>query len=183
MQFHKKIIEGVYVIEPERIEDHRGMFARVYCSNEIKKIDHVKPIVNINHSATSKKGTIRGMHFQVHPKAEIKIVKCIKGSIFDVIIDLRKGSSTFLQWYGVILSAENMKMLYVPERFAHGFQSLKDNIEMIYCTTEFFSLENERGIRFDDPKIKIDWPLKITDISQKDKNLVLLSNDFEGLEV
>ncbi|MFX1310998.1 MAG: dTDP-4-dehydrorhamnose 3,5-epimerase [Promethearchaeota archaeon] len=183
MKFISKDINGVYLIEPEPFKDHRGMFARVYCSNEFKQINHTKPIVNINHSATTHKGSIRGMHFQNPPKAEIKIIKCIKGSIFDVAIDLRKGSPTFLQYCSEILSAENMKMLYVPEGFAHGFQSLEDNIEMIYYTTEFYSPENEGGIRYNDPKISIEWPLEVTDISVKDKNLKLLNEGYKGIEV
>ena len=122
-------------------------------------------------------------HFQHPPKAEVKIIKCIKGSIFDVAIDIRKDSPTFLKFHGEILSAENMKMLYVPEGFAHGFQSLEDDIEMIYYTTEFYSPENENGIRYSDPKVSIKWPLEVTDISEKDKNLKLITDDFEGIEV
>ena len=183
MKFKNTKIDGVFVIEPEPFKDHRGMFARVYCSNEIKEIGHNKPIVNINHSATTHKGSIRGMHYQNPPKAEIKIIKCIKGSILDVAIDLRKGSPTFLQYYSEILSAENMRMLYVPEGFAHGFQSLEDNIEMIYYTTEFYSPEYEGGVSYNDPKISIEWPIEVTDISEKDKNLKLLDDEFKGIEV
>ncbi len=183
MKFNKTKIKDVYIIEPEPFKDHRGMFARVYCKNEFKEIGHSKDIININHSATALKGSIRGMHFQYPPKAEIKIVKCINGSIFDVAIDLRKDSPTFLKYHGEVLSAENMKMFYVPEGFAHGFQSLEDNIEMIYYTTEFYSPENEGGIRYNDPQVKIEWPLTVTDISEKDKNQKLLSDDFKSIEV
>jgi len=183
MKFINTKIEGVHVIEPTPFKDHRGMFARVFCKNELREIGHDKEIVNINHSATSKKGSIRGMHFQYPPKAEIKIFKCIKGSILDIAIDLRKNSPTFLQYHGEVLSAENMKMLYVPEGFAHGFQSLEDDIEIIYSTTEFYSPENESGVRFNDPKIGIKFPLEVTDISEKDKNQKLLSDDFKGIDV
>ncbi len=183
MKFFKTKIKDVYVIEPEPFRDHRGMFARVFCKNDIKKIGHYKEIVNINHSVTKKKGSIRGIHFQYPPKAEIKIIKCIKGSIFDVAIDLRKNSKTFLKYHSEILSAKNMKMLYIPEGFAHGFQSLEKDVELIYFTTEFYSPENEGGVRYNDPKIGIKWPLEISDISEKDKNLKLISEVFKDIEV
>ena len=176
-------IKGVYVIIPNPFKDHRGMFARVFCKNEFQEIGHSKEIVNINHSATKMKASIRGMHFQYPPKAEVKIIKCIKGSIFDVAIDLRKNSETFLNYYHEVLSADNMKMLYVPEGFAHGFQSLEDDIEMIYYTTEFYSPEHEGGIRYNDPKVNVEWPLEVTDISEKDKNQNLLSDNFKGIKV
>ncbi|MFX0186799.1 MAG: dTDP-4-dehydrorhamnose 3,5-epimerase [Candidatus Hodarchaeota archaeon] len=183
LKFFDTDIKDVYIIKPDPFIDHRGMFARVFCKEEFKEISHDKEIVNINHSATKIKGSIRGMHFQNPPKAEIKIIKCIKGSIFDVAIDLRKNSPTFLKHHSEILSAKNMKMLYVPEGFAHGFQSLEDDVEMIYYTTEFYSPESENGVRYSDPKIAINWPLDVTDISEKDNNLKLLTDDFEGLEV
>jgi dTDP-4-dehydrorhamnose 3,5-epimerase len=182
-KFMETDIKGVYVIVPKPFKDHRGMFARIFCKNEFKEIGHEKEIVNINHSATELKGSIRGMHFQYPPKAEIKIVKCIKGSIFDVAIDLRRESETFLSYHGEILSADNMKMLYVPEGFAHGFQSLEDNIEMIYYTTEFYSPEFEGGVRYNDPSIKIEWPLEVTDISDKDRKHTLKNGNFKGIEV
>lgn len=183
MKFTKTNIKDLYLIEPEPFLDERGMFARVFCREEFKEINHSKEIVNINHSSTKKKGSIRGMHFQYPPKAEIKIVRCIKGSIFDVAIDLRKDSTTFLNYYGEILSANNMKMLYVPEGFAHGFQSLENNIEINYYTTEFYSPQDEGIVRYDDSKIGIEWPLEITDISDKDKNKAFLSDNFIGIEV
>ena len=159
------------------------MFARVFDKNEFKEIGHTKQIININHSSTVEKGSIRGMHFQYPPNAEIKIVKCMKGSILDVAIDVRKDSLTFLQYHAEVLSAENMNMLYVPEGFAHGFQSLEDNVEMIYYTTEFYSPESEGGIRYCDPKVGIQWPLEVTDISDKDKNQKLIDDDFKPVEV
>jgi len=182
MKFHQTFFKGAYVIEPEPFEDHRGKFSRIFCQEELKQIDHHKQIVQINHSVTKQKGAIRGMHFQKHPKAEIKIVKCIQGTVFDVIIDLRNGSDTFLKWYGKILSAENMKMMYVPEGFAHGFQTLESNCELLYFHTEFYSPEYEGGIRYDDPLINISWQSEPIDISMKDQNYPLLSQDFEGFE-
>ena len=183
MKFTKTKIKDLYLIEPEPFLDDRGMFVRVFCREEFKEINHSKEIVNISHSSTKKKGSIRGMHFQYPPKAEIKIVKCINGSIFDVAIDLRKDSTTFLKYYGEILSADNMKMLYVPEGFAHGFQSLENNIEIIYYTTEFYSPQDEGIVRYDDSKIGIEWPLEITGISDKDKNNAFSSDNFKGIEV
>jgi len=183
MKFIESKIQNVYIIEPEPFIDNRGMFARVFGKNEFKEIGHSKEIVNINHSITKKKGSIRGMHFQYPPKAEIKIVRCFKGTIHDVAIDIRKDSPTFLQYHSEILSADNMKMLYIPEGFAHGFQALNDNIEMIYFTTEVYSAEKEGGIRYNDPKIDIKWSLEVTDISKKDKELKLLKNDFKGIKV
>ncbi len=183
MKFHETGIKGVYLIEPEPFKDHRGMFARVYCSNEFKEIGHTKQIVNINHSSTVEKGSVRGMHFQYPPNTEIKIVKCIKGSILDVGIDIRENSPTFLRYHAEVLSAENMNMLYIPEGFAHGFQSLENNIEMIYYTTEFYSPESEGGVKYCDPKVGIQWPLEVTDISDKDKNQKLVDDDFKPIKV
>jgi dTDP-4-dehydrorhamnose 3,5-epimerase len=121
------------------------------------------------------------MHFQYSPKAEIKMIKCMRGSVYDVIIDLRQDSSTFLKWYGEVLSAENMKMMYVPEGFAHGFQTLEENCELLYLHTEFYSPEHEGGVRYNDPKLEIKWPLEVTDISEKDRKYSLLGEDFEGI--
>jgi len=183
MKFIKTKLKDLYIIEPEPFEDDRGRFYRILCKNELKEIGHTKEIVQINHSLTTQKGVIRGMHFQYPPKAEIKLVKCINGKVFDVAIDLRKNSPTFLKYHSEILSADNMKMFYVPEGFAHGFQSLEDDIEMIYYTTEFYSPECEGGVRFNDPKINIEWPLEVSDISEKDKNLTLITEDFKQIEV
>ena len=183
MKFFETKLKNVYIIEPEPFIDERGKFYRVFCENELKKIGHTKKIVQINQSLTKQKGAIRGMHFQYPPKAEIKIVKCVSGSIFDVAIDLRENSPTFLQWHGEILSAENMKMMVIPEGFAHGFQALKDNCEIIYFVSEFYSPENEEGVRYNDPKINIKWPLEVTDISEKDKNQNLLDDNYKGIPI
>lgn len=174
-------LKGAFIIEPEPFEDTRGRFSRIFCKKEFQAIGLEKDIAQVNHSVTVQKGAIRGMHFQRPPMAEIKMVKCLRGSVFDVIIDLRKGSSTFLKWHGEILSAENMKMMYVSEGFAHGFQTLEEDSELLYFHTEFYSSEHEGGVRFDDPLINIQWPMEITDISEKDRNHPLLSQDFEGI--
>jgi len=181
MNFIPTPLRGSYIIEPEPFTDERGWFARYYCRNEFEEIGHHKEWVQLNHSVSYKKGTIRGMHFQKQPFAEIKMVKCIAGSIYDVIIDLRKDSETFLQWFGTELSAENKKMLYIPEGFAHGFQCLSDNCELIYHHSEFYKPEAEAGIRFDDPQVKIEWPFSMTMISPRDEQHPWLDKNFKGI--
>ena len=181
MIFTPTEMAGSFVIDVDPFTDERGWFARFYCKNEFEKIGHNKEWVQLNHSSTNKRGTIRGMHFQMKPFAEIKMVKCIAGSIYDVIVDLRNGSSTFLQWFGIVLSAENKKMLYIPEGFAHGFQSLEDNCELIYHHSEFYTPAAEAGIPFDDPRINIQWPLPATNLSVRDKNHPYLNENFNGI--
>jgi dTDP-4-dehydrorhamnose 3,5-epimerase len=175
-------LQDAFVIEPEPVTDDRGLFTRVFCQNEVQSILQGKNIVQINHSTTRQKGAVRGMHFQYPPKAETKMVKCLRGSVFDVIIDLRKDSPAFLKWHGEILSSENMKMMYIPEGFAHGFQTMEGNCELLYLHTEFYSPEHEGGVRYNDPKIGIKWPLEVTDVSERDKNHPLLAEDFLGIE-
>ena len=182
MRFLKTEIKDLYIIEPTPFIDNRGKFFRVFCKNELKEINHSKEIVNINLSQTKKKGAIRGMHFQYPPKAEIKIVSCISGSVQDVAIDLRKNSITFLKWYSVVLSAKNMKTFYIPEGFAHGFQTLEDNSEVLYFVTEFYYPKLEGGVVYNDPKINIKWPLEITEISDKDRQIKFLDSDYKGIE-
>ena len=181
MRINKLVLEGAFVIEPEPSTDDRGLFARIFCKEELQSILHGKSIVQVNHSMTRHKGAIRGMHFQRPPTAEIKMVKCLRGSVFDVMIDLRRDSSTFLKWHGEILSAENTKMMYIPEGCAHGFQILEQNSELLYLHTEFYSPEYEGGVRYDDPMITISWPLEVMDISKRDQNHPLLSHDFKGI--
>ena len=180
MIFNELPLKDAYIIRPTPFEDHRGKFSRLFCQNELKQIGHHKEIVQINHSITKQKGAVRGMHFQKPPRAEIKIVKCINGSVFDVIVDLRKNSSTFLQWHGEILSAENMKMMYVPEGFAHGFQTLENNVELLYFHTEFYDTKYESGLKYDDPMVNISWKLEPVDLSLKDQNYPLFS---EGITI
>jgi len=140
-------------------------------------------LVQINHSLSRKIGATRGMHFQYPPRAEIKLVKCIKGAVYDVIVDIRKGSPSFLKWHGIELSETNMKMIYIPEGFAHGFQVLRADSELIYLHTEFYAPDYEGALRYDDPLLNIQWPLQVTDISEKDKKHPLLDSNFEGLEL
>lgn len=179
-------IEEIKVITPEPFYDERGFFSRIFCQKEMsqKEISSTKEnliIEQINNSFTKKKGTIRGLHFQYPPHAEIKIVKCIKGKIFDVGVDLRVGSPTFLKWHGEILSEENQKMLVIPEGFAHGFQTLEEDSEIIYFNTKFYCKEAEGALRYDDPKIGIQWPEKVTVISEKDLKNPYIDEKFKGI--
>ena len=173
---------GAYVIEFEPLRDERGLFARTFCQREFAKIGFDRQIVQINHSITSQKGTIRGMHYQQPPACEIKIIRCVLGAIFDVMVDLRLASNTFLQWFGVELSKGNTSMVYIPEGFAHGFQTLTDNAELIYLHSAFYSPEYECGLRFDDPALSIVWPLPVSVISAKDKSYPLIDRSFKGIE-
>jgi dTDP-4-dehydrorhamnose 3,5-epimerase len=168
MKIQNTKIDGVKVICSDPFRDERGFFNRIFCQKELEAVRPGIVIAQINHSMTKLKGTIRGMHFQYPPHAEMKIVRCIKGSIFDVAVDLRKGSPTFLQWHGEVLSADNMKALVIPEGCAHGVQSLEDDIEMVYMSTAFFCKEAESAIRYNDPKVNIQWPVAITVVSEQD---------------
>jgi len=181
MIFTATPLEGSYVVGLSPFSDERGWFARYYCKNSFAEIGHTKEWVQMNHSVSYRKGTIRGMHFQVEPFREIKMVRCIAGSVFDVIIDIRKDSATFLQWFGIELSAENKKMLYMPEGFAHGFQCLSDNCELLYHHSEFYQPAAEAGIRYDEPLIGINWPLPVSVLSDRDAEHPLLNKDFKGV--
>ncbi|WP_300464819.1 dTDP-4-dehydrorhamnose 3,5-epimerase [Desulfobacula sp.] len=181
MKFTRLKLNGAFVIEPEPHGDQRGKFARIVCMDELKQIGHTRQIVQINQSWTHKKGTVRGMHFQYAPKKEIKLVKCIQGAVFDVLVDLRKNSSTLLQWQGEILTSQNMKMMYIPEGFAHGFQTLAEDCELMYFHTEYYSPEHEGAVRYDDPLAGITWPENITQVSERDLQHPLLKKDFKGI--
>ncbi|MDE1191947.1 MAG: dTDP-4-dehydrorhamnose 3,5-epimerase [Arachidicoccus sp.] len=167
-------LEGSYIIEPETKGDNRGWFMRSFDKNEFAQIGFYGEWVQMNHSFTAGKGAIRGLHFQKTPYEEIKLVRCIAGSVFDVAVDLRKHSATYLQWFGTELSAQNKKSFYIPEGFAHGFQTLTENAELIYCHSQYYKPEYESGLRYNDPKINIQWPLQLTVISERDKNHSLL---------
>jgi dTDP-4-dehydrorhamnose 3,5-epimerase len=170
MIFTETKLSSAYVIEIEKIEDERGFFARTFDKNEFSKIGLDSEFVQSSISINNKRGTIRGMHYQNKPYEESKIVRCTKGSIFDVIIDLRPNSKTFKEWFSVELSEENHKMLYVPKGFAHGFQTLKDDTEVYYKITEVYDKKSSKGILFTDPTFQINWPLVVTIISERDKN-------------
>lgn len=174
MIFRKTKLSGAFIIDLEPFQDQRGLFARTFCQKEFAAMGHRKDFVQFNHSRTTQKGTIRGLHYQKAPHAEIKLIRCIRGAVYDVIVDLRKDSPSFLEYIGIELSAENMRMIYVPEGFAHGFQTLENNTELIYHHTAFYFPDAEGGLKFDDPKLGIEWPLPTTEISEKDNKYALL---------
>jgi dTDP-4-dehydrorhamnose 3,5-epimerase len=169
MLFQPTKLAGAYLISLQKVEDERGFFARSWCVQEFEVKGLDTSLVQCNISYNKRRGTLRGMHYQAAPFAETKLVRCTAGAIYDVIIDLRPDSSTFLQWMGVILSAENHLMLYVPEGFAHGFQTLEDHSEVSYQMSEFYAPAYARGLRWDEPMFKIEWPLAVTVISAKDQ--------------
>ena len=181
MIFNETPLKGCFVITSEPFTDERGWFARTYCKNEFNTIGHQGEWVQLNHSFTARAGTLRGMHYQLPPFSEIKLVRCIAGTVYDVVIDIRSGSSTFLQWFGVEISAANKKMIYIPEGFAHGFQALEDNSELIYHHTQFYTPGVEGGIRYNEPKIKIEWPMTVTGISERDGHHPFLEENYKGL--
>lgn len=179
--FMQTPLSGVWIAKRKILEDNRGAFSRLFCADEFREIGLDKPIVQINHSITKIKGAVRGLHFQYPPHAETKIVSCLKGEIFDVAVDLRQGSETFLSWHGERLSAKNQKSIIIPEGFAHGFQILEDECELLYFHTAFYSKEKESAIHYADPKIGISWPLPVTNISEKDKTYPFIENNFKGI--
>jgi len=170
MNFIETPLKGAFIIELEEKVDERGFFARIFCKNEFNKFNLESNFVQINNKFTYTKGTFRGFHYQNYPNAEDKIIRCICGAMFNVIIDLRKDSETYCKWFGKELTATNRKMLYVPKGFENGMLTLEDNTEDIYLTTAFYSPGAEKGIRWDDPLFKIDWPIEPIIISDKDKS-------------
>ncbi len=169
MKFIETELKGAFIIEINQLTDERGFFGRSWCKQEMEEHGLNGHVVQANTSFSKTKGTLRGMHYQKHPHEETKLIRCTKGAIYDVIVDLRKDSPTYLRWFGIELSDTNYKMLYVPEKFAHGFITLTDDAEVTYLVTEFYTPGAEAGIRFNDPKLKIDWPLEATVISEKDR--------------
>lgn len=168
MIFIEADLRGAYIIEPEPFADNRGFFARIWCQREFSARGLAAELKQTNISFNNRAGTLRGMHYQVAPYQETKLVRCTKGAIYDVIIDLRPESPTFMQWMGAELSDSNHKMLYVPKDFAHGFQTLTDDVEISYQVSEFYTPGAERGIRWDDPSFGVAWPLPVSVISEKD---------------
>ena len=170
MLFKETKLKGAFVVELEPFEDERGFFTRSFCRKEFEKQGLNSNIVQCNISYNKKKGTLRGMHYQVAPYEEAKLVSCTNGSIYDVIIDLRPNSPTYCKWIAVELSANNHKMFYIPEGFAHGFQTLKDNTTVFYQMTEFYHPKSAKGIRWNDSAFQIKWPISDLIISEKDRD-------------
>lgn len=176
MRFIQTSLAGAYLIEPEAISDGRGFFARSYCAKEFAGHGLNVSSVQCNISYNKKRGTLRGMHFQRQPNAEAKLVRCTAGAIYDVIIDMRKDSPTFSRWVGYELTASNHTALYIPEGFAHGFQTLVDDSEVLYQMFNFFAPESAGGVRWDDPAFNIAWPVESPVMSDKDRSYP----DFDG---
>ena len=176
-------IAGVIVIESTVIADHRGAFTRLFCEQALCGILGARRIVQINHSRTNAVGAIRGMHYQKAPYAEMKLIRCLKGQVWDVVVDLRAHSPTFRQWHAEELSAENVRMIVIPEGCAHGYQVLERESELHYLHTAFYTPAAEGGVRDNDPFLGITWPLPATEISQRDLEHPFLSTTFKGLEL
>lgn len=176
-------IEGVAIVETEVFVDQRGAFARLFCEEALTERVGSRRIVQINNSFTSFSGTVRGMHFQYPPYAEMKLVRCTRGSVWDVAIDLRAESPTFLQWHAVVLNEANARMLIIPEGCAHGFQVLEPGSVLLYLHTAAYAPEAEDGVAYDDPKLGISWPLPVTNLSTRDLCHPPISPNFSGIKV
>ncbi len=177
-------IAGLNVLQRQPIGDKRGYLERLFCANDLHPVlAQDKTIVQINHTLTEKKHTLRGMHFQYPPHAETKLVSCIAGEVYDVAIDMRTGSPTFLQWHAVVLTDENHKTLLIPEGFAHGFQTLTDNCELLYFHTAAYQSDCEGGLHPQDPRLSIQWPQPVTGLSQRDQSHTFLNDTFKGVEL
>ncbi len=180
---HGTPLKGLKLIHRKPIGDSRGYLERLFCAEELKKLIPGKGIAQINHSLSSKRGTVRGMHFQRPPHAETKFVSCLRGEVFDVAVDLRRDSPTFLHWHAELLSADNHKTLLIPEGFAHGFQTLTEDCEMLYFHTATYHSSAEGGLNAQDPHLAINWPLPMTEQSTRDMAHSILTKDFAGLVV
>ena len=174
MKFNETKLQGAFIVALEPRRDHRGFFSRTFCAREFAEHNLKPAVAQCNLSYNYSQGTLRGMHYQLAPATETKFIRCTKGAIYDVIIDMRPDSDTYLQHIAVELSAENRLALYVPEMFAHGYQALTDDTEIIYQVSEFYTPNQEQGLRYDDPVLGIEWPLPISEISEKDANWALL---------
>jgi len=170
MIFTKTTIPGAFVIDSERLEDERGFFARIWCQREFNAHGLNSELAQCNISYNRRKGTLRGMHYQVAPNAEARIVRCTSGAVHDVIVDLRPDSASFKNWFSIELTADNRRMLYIPEGLAHGFLTLRDDTELFYQMSKFYSPDSARGVRWNDPAFNIEWPEKVQVIVERDRN-------------
>lgn len=182
-EFHDLPLSGLKLVQRKPIADARGFFARFYCADEFRAAGVDKPVAQINHTFTRKKGAVRGLHFQHPPHAETKIVSCLSGEVFDVAVDLRSGSSTFLRWHGEILSAENQRSLLIPEGFAHGFQTLSEDCELLYLHTMPFHPAAEGALNIAEPALAIRWPLPVGEMSERDRAHPFIDTHFSGIRL
>lgn len=174
---------GLKVIQRKLIEDSRGFLSRFFCANEFNAYGFNKAVSQINHTLTRQKGAVRGLHYQQPPHTEVKLVSCLRGEVFDVAVDLRKNSPTFLQWHGEVLSENNQRSFLIPEGFAHGFQTLTEDCELIYLHSAPYIKEAEAALNVTDPKLDIAWPLNMTELSERDRLHPMIKLDFEGIAV
>jgi len=182
MTVHSTPLAGLTLIETTPLGDERGRFVRVFCEDDLAALRSDLHFPQINLSSTFARGTVRGMHFQRPPMAEAKLIRCVRGRVFDVAVDLRIGSATFLNWHSVELDADSSQQVFIPEGFAHGFQSLTDDVQLLYMHTAPWAREHEGVLRHDDPALAIDWPLPVTAISAKDRSAPLLDAGFAGID-
>jgi dTDP-4-dehydrorhamnose 3,5-epimerase len=183
LNFHATEIEGCYLIEAGKATDDRGWFLRLFDEGAFKEIGFTEKIVQINQANNRKRGTLRGMHYQISPHAETKIVSCLSGKLWDVAVDLRKNSQTFLKWTSVELSSDQSKIFMIAKGCAHGYVTLEDDTTVLYFHSEVYSPQQERGINYLDPTLKIEWKGAIAIVSDRDKNLPFLEKDFEGISL
>lgn len=176
-------LDGLKLIERQSRGDSRGFLSRLFCAEELAAAGWSKPVMQINHTFTAKLGTVRGMHFQRPPAQEIKLVSCIRGEVWDVVVDVRSGSPTFLHWHAERLSGNNCRALLVPEGFAHGFQALTDDVELLYCHSATFDAAAEAGLNPLDERLAINWPVSITEVSDRDANHPLIGCDYHGVKL
>lgn len=183
MKIHPTALAGVVVVDSEPYADQRGTFARLFCERELTQILGDRRIVQINHSCTHAVGAIRGLHYQHPPHAEMKLVRCLKGRVWDVAVDLRRGSPTFLQWHAEKLTPDNQRLFVIPEGCAHGFQALEPDSELLYLHTAFYAPQAEGAVRFDDPRLGISWPLPVADLSPRDRVHPPLDGTYTGISL
>ena len=183
MQITNTIIDDLRIAKFDSQVDLRGSFARLFCADKLQFVIGNRKILQINRSVTKKAGSIRGLHFQYPPNAEMKLVRCLNGKIWDVAVDLRLNSPTFLRWHAQELSSVNSKMMIIPEGFAHGFQVLEPDSELLYLHTSYYNPKSEGGLCYDDPALDIDWPLPVSDISARDSSYTHLETNFRGIVI
>lgn len=180
---HPTPIAGLQVLERKPLGDARGYFERMFCDDELAGLLGGRRVAQINHSLTDARGTVRGMHFQYPPHAETKLVSCLRGAVYDVAVDLRRGSPTFLQWHGERLSADSHRSLVIPEGFAHGFQTLEEGCEMLYFHTAAYRPDAEGGLHPREPRVAVRWPLLVTELSPRDDSRPLLDGNYTGVSL
>jgi len=183
MKTHSTPLQDLLLLEFDQFVDNRGSFYRLFCDRELREVLGGAPIAQVNHSKTVTPGSLRGLHLQHPPSADIKIVRCIKGKVFDVAVDLRSGSESLLAWHGIHLSADDNLAIVIPKGFAHGFQTTDPDSELLYLHTAHYDPASEAGFRYDDPLMGIDWPLQVSEISDRDRTHALLEPEFTGISV